>query len=160
MIKADELREFRPVVRYRDGSNITLQTVQEALKDCAQGMGIPVAFYNDQVKSGGMFNKTIEDCIVLYHPEHQNDYVKICIRVGRQGNYAFVSANDFGTSKQMKKADVSAAYKEDRKGKSLSYKMGSMVGQSIMSIGKSKSKLEEEQNYYACVIDMFDEIVS
>lgn len=60
----------------------------------------------------------------------------------------------------MKKADVSAAYKEDRKGKSLSYKMGSMVGQSIMSIGKSKSKLEEEQNYYACVIDMFDEIVS
>lgn len=55
MIKADELREFRPVVRYRDGSNITLQTVQEALKDCAQGMGIPVAFYNDQVKSGGMF---------------------------------------------------------------------------------------------------------
>lgn len=24
MIKADELREFRPVVRYRDGSEITL----------------------------------------------------------------------------------------------------------------------------------------
>lgn len=51
MIKADELREFRPVVRYRDGNQITLQTVQEAIKDCAQGMGIPVAFYTDQVKS-------------------------------------------------------------------------------------------------------------
>lgn len=25
MIKADELREFRPVVRYRDGNQITLQ---------------------------------------------------------------------------------------------------------------------------------------
>ena len=108
MIKADELREFRPVVRYRDGNQITLQTVQEAIKDCAQGMGIPVAFYTDQVKSGGMFNKTIEDCIVLYHPEHQYDYFKICVRV----------------------------------------------------IGRSKSKLEEEQNYYACIIDIFDEIVS
>lgn len=45
MIKADELREFRPVVRYRDGNQITLQTVQEAIKDCAQGMGIPVTIY-------------------------------------------------------------------------------------------------------------------
>lgn len=75
MIKADELREFRPVVRYRDGSAITLRTVQDAIKDCAQGMGIPVAFYNDQVKSGGLFNKTIEDCIVLYHPEHQKNEI-------------------------------------------------------------------------------------
>jgi hypothetical protein len=160
MIKADELREFRPVVRYKDGNGITLQTVQEALEDCAQNMGIPVAFYDEQVKSGGMFNKTIEDCIVLYHPEHRSDYFKICIRVGRQGNYAFVSANDFGTSKQMKKAGQAEAYKADRKGKSLSYKLGSMAGQAVTSIGKSKSKLEEEQNYYACIVDMFDEIVS
>ena len=136
MIKADELREFRPVVRYRDGNQITLQTVQEAIKDCAQGMGIPVAFYTDQVKSGGMFNKTIEDCIVLYHPEHQYDY------------------------KQMKKAGQAEAYRADRKGKSMSYKVGSMIGQGLTSIGRSKSKLEEEQNYYACIIDIFDEIVS
>lgn len=125
MIKADELREFRPVVRYRDGNQITLQTVQEAIKDCAQGMGIPVAFYTDQVKSGGMFNKTIEDCIVLYHPEHQYDYFKICVRVSHQGSYAFVSAMDFGTSKQMKKAGQAEAYRADRKGKSMSYKVGS-----------------------------------
>ena len=101
MIKADTLREFRPSVRYKDGSGITLQTVQEAIKDCAQGMGIPVAFYSDQVKSGGLFNSSVEDCIVMYHPEHQNDYFKFCIRVGRQGTYAFVSVNDFGQSKQM-----------------------------------------------------------
>lgn len=160
MIKADELREFRPVVRYRDGNQITLQTVQEAIKDCAQGMGIPVAFYTDQVKSGGMFNKTIEDCIVLYHPEHQYDYFKICVRVSHQGSYAFVSAMDFGTSKQMKKAGQAEAYRADRKGKSMSYKVGSMIGQGLTSIGRSKSKLEEEQNYYACIIDIFDEIVS
>lgn len=160
MIKADELREFRPVVRYREGNDITLQTVQGALEDCASNMGISVAFYNDQVKSGGIFNKTIEDCIVLYHPDHRNDYYKVCIRVGRQGNYAFVAANDFGTSKQMKKADMAELYKADRKGKSLSYKVGSMVGQTVMSFGKSKSKLEEEKNYYACIMDMFDEIVS
>lgn len=160
MIKADELREFRPVVRYKDGNGITLQAVQEALRECAQSMGIPVAFYPDQVKSGGLFSKTVEDCVVLYHPEHQNDYFKICIRVGHQGNYAFVSANDFGISKQMKKAGQAEAYRESRKGQSMSYKVGSLIGQGITSIGRSKAKYEEEQNYYACIIDLFDEIVS
>ena len=45
MIKADELREFRPVVRYRDGSEITLQAVQNALEAAANSIGIPVAFF-------------------------------------------------------------------------------------------------------------------
>lgn len=160
MIKADTLREFRPSVRYKDGSGITLQTVQSAIKDAAQGMGIPVAFYAEQVKSGGLFNSSVEDCIVMYHPEHQNDYFKFCIRVGRQGTYAFVSVNDFGQSKQMAKADRAEFAKQDRKGKSMSYKVGSMIGAGIANIGKSKQKLEEEQMYYQCVFDIFDEIIA
>lgn len=160
MIKADSLREFRPSVRYKDGDGITLRTVQEAIKDCAQGMGIPVAFCNEQVKSGGLFNSSVEDCIVMYHPEHQNDYFKFCIRVEHQGTYAFVSVNDFGQSKQIAKADRAEFAKQDRKGKSMSYKVGSMIGSGIANIGKSKQKLEEEQRYYQCVVDIFDEIIS
>lgn len=105
MIKADELREFRPTVRYQNGEGITLSTVQEAIKDCAMKMGIPVAFTSDQVKSGGLFNSSVEDCIVMYHPEHERDYFRFCIRVKRQGVYAFVSVNDFGKSSQMAKAN-------------------------------------------------------
>ena len=44
MIKIDELREFRPQVRYQNGNGITLITVQDAIKDCAMNMGIPIAF--------------------------------------------------------------------------------------------------------------------
>lgn len=160
MIKADILREFRPVVRFKDGNDITLQTVQEAIKDCAQGMGIPVAFYAEQVKSGGLFNSSVEDCIVMYHPEHQNDYFKFCIRVSHQGTYAFVSVNDFGQSKQMAKADRAEFAREDRKGKPMSYKVGSLIGSGLANIGKSKQKLEEEQMYYQCVFDVFEEIIS
>lgn len=97
---------------------------------------------------------------MLYHPAHQYDYFKICVRVSHQGSYAFVSAMDFGTSKQMNKASQVKACKEDRKGKSMSYKVGSLIGQGIITIGRNKTKLEEEQNYYACIIDIFDEIVS
>ncbi len=160
MIKADELCEFRPQVRYQNGEGITLETVQEAIKDCAMGMGVPVAFKNDQVKSGRLFNASVEDCIVMYHPEHERDYFKFCIRVKRQGTYAFVMVNNFGQSKQMKKADTAAFMKQDRKGQSMSYKLGSMIGQGIRTLGKSSQKLEEENMYYQCVFDIFDEIVS
>ena len=127
MIKADELREFRPNVRYQDGTDVTLQSVQFAIQDCAGKMGIPVSFYNDQVKSGGLFNSSVEDCIVLHHPEHLNDYFKFCIRVKHQGTYALVSINDFGQSKQSKKAAQIEFGTEDRKGKSLGYKLGSKL---------------------------------
>lgn len=160
MIKADELREFRPTVRYQNGEGITLSTVQEAIKDCAMKMGIPVAFTSDQVKSGGLFNSSVEDCIVMYHPEHERDYFRFCIRVKRQGMYAFVSVNDFGKSSQMAKADRVEFAAADRKGKPMSYKLGSLATQGLMNIGKSKQKLEEEQMYYQCVFDIFDEIVS
>lgn len=160
MIKADTLREFRPGVRYRDGSAITLEAVQQVLTEAAQNLGIPVAFYNDQVKSGSIFNSTVEDCIVMYHPDHEHDYFKFCIRVGRQGTYAFISVNDFGQSKQMDKAARVEFGKADRKGKSMSYKVGSMIGQGIMTMGRNKQKLEEEQMYYQCVFDIFDDIIS
>lgn len=160
MIKADELREFRPQVRYQNGEGITLSTVQDAIKDCAMKMGIPVAFRGDQVKSGGLFNSSVEDCVVMYHPEHERDYFKFCIRVKRQGSYAFVMVNDFGQSKQMNKANTAEFMKQDRKGQSMSYKVGSMIGQGLRTLGKSSQKLEEENMYYQCVFDIFDEIVS
>lgn len=160
MIKVDELREFRPQVRYQNGEGITLMTVQEAIKDCAMKLGIPVAFRGDQVKSGGLFNSSVEDCLVMYHPEHERDYFKFCIRVKRQGVYAFVSINDFGQSSQMNKASRAEFGAADRKGKSMSYKITSLATQSVMNIGKNPQKLEEEQMYYQCVSDIFDEIVS
>ena len=41
----------------------------------------------------------------------------------------------------------------------MSYKIGSLIGTTLTTIGKSKAKLEEEQRYYQCVMDIFDEIV-
>lgn len=160
MIKADNLREFRPVIRYRDGNNINLDVVKTAINNCAKEFGVPVSFTHDQVKSGGLFNSTVEDCVVMYHPDHYDDYFKFCIRVSHQGSFAFVSVNDFGQSKQLAKAEYEKNYKADRKGKSLSYKVGSMIGQGIMTLGKSKQKLEEEKQYYQCIYEIFDEILS
>ncbi len=149
MIKADNLRKFHPGVRIKNGSGITLSAVQTAVEKGAEDIGIPVAFYDDQVKSGGLFNSSVEDCIVMYHPDHERDYFKFCIRVGRQGSYAFVSVNNFGESKQIAKAN----YAENSKREG-----GPMLDRLVMTIGRSKQKLEEEQMYYQCIFDIFDEI--
>lgn len=160
MIKADDLRDFRPDVRYKDGADITLQSVQIAIKSCADEMGIPIEFYTDQVKSGGLFNSSVEDCIVLHHPEHANDYFKFCIRVRYQGTFAIVSVNDFGQSKQIKKATQAEFGAEDRKGKSLSYKVGSKLTEMVLTAGRDKQKKEAEEFYYQCIFDIFDELIS
>ncbi|HBV43279.1 MAG TPA: hypothetical protein DEF14_02690, partial [Ruminococcaceae bacterium] len=86
MIKIEDLREFRPVYRYEDGEYVTLDTVRAVIAEAAQEAGVSVDFYSDQVKSGGLFNKSVEDCLVMYNPEHKNDYYLICIRVQHQGN--------------------------------------------------------------------------
>ena len=93
MIKIDELREFRPTYRFEDGASISLEAVQNALATEAEKHDVPVAFYADQVKSGSLFNKQIEDCIVMYHPEHRYDYFTFCIRVQHQGSMAYVAVN-------------------------------------------------------------------
>lgn len=160
MIKADELREFRPTYQYKDGESITLEAVQSAMAEEAQKNGIPIAFYSEQVKSGGMFNKTIEDCLVMYHPDHRNDYFSFCIRVQKQGSMAFIAVNDFGSSKQMDKYARSEYAKEDRRGKDMSYKIGSMIGSGIRNLGKSKQKYEEEQNYYNALQSILDDVIS
>lgn len=160
MIKIDELRDYRPKYRYTDGAGITLDMVKEELTAEAKKNGIPVAFYDDQVKSGGMFNKTIEDCIVMYHPEHRNDYYRFCIRVQREGSLTFISVNDFGDSKQMDKFARAEYAKQDRSGKSMSYKLGSMAASAIANSGRNKQKLEAEQNYYDAVQYIFDTIIS
>lgn len=160
MIKIDELEEFRSPVRYQNGTGITLQTVHDAIIKCAMNMNIPVAFTPDKVKSGGLFNSVVDDCLIMYHPKHKNDYIKFCIRVKYQGSYAYVYINAYGQSKQGAKAAIAEEGKADRRGKSLSYQLGSVIGEGLLTMGKNKAKLEEERMFYQCVFDIFDEIVS
>lgn len=169
MIKEKELREMRPQIRYKDGLEVTLQSVQEALLEAAGQVGLPVAFYTDQVKYGGMIGGSTEDCIVLYHPEHQKDYFKVCIRVKKQGSYAFVSVNDFGTSRLLGNegsheymvSSVKNFWKDkDNDGTEM---IGAVVGAGVRRLvkgGRNSQKLEEERNWYTMVSDLFDDVIS
>ncbi len=163
MIKEKDLREMRPSVRYADGNDITLKTVQDAIQHSAQQHGIPVDFYADEVKYGGLIGGGTEECIVLYHPEHQKDYFKLAIRIKRQGNYAFVTVQDFGTSTLMGNEGSKEHLKETFKHGTGAEKVGALIGSGLRKIvkgGANKQKLEAEQMWYSVVTDIFDEIIS
>lgn len=148
MIKIDELSKFLPTYKYTGGENVTFQVLIDNIKEEAQKYAVPVEFYNDQVKSGGIFNREIEECIVVYHPEHKTDYYNFCIRIKRVGSIVQIQTDVFGSSVQMDKFARAEKAFEDRQGKSVSYKIGSMVGSGLRNMGKNKQKLEEEELYY------------
>ena len=163
MIKEKDLREMRPQVRYKNGQDITLQTVQNALSDAADEAGIPIAFRDDEVKYGGLIGGSTEPCIVLYHPEHPTDYFNICVRVKHQGAYAFVTVNDFGQSRLLGNQGSHEYLVDTLKHGSNSERIGALMGAGVRRLvkgGRNNQKLEEEQNWYAMVEDIFDEIVS
>lgn len=144
MIDLKHIRDFRPSVRYMDGASITLQTIQEALKDGAQRYGIPLGFEFDQVKSGGMFSKTVEDCLVLYHPERRKHYYQPVVRIQRQGNVTFVHVGLWGMSSNDQMADATSD--------------SGFFAKAVL--GPKKNKIEEEQNYYSILNAILDEVIA
>ena len=167
MIKEKEIMEFRPQVRYQDGASINLGTIQDALSDCARSHGVPLAFGNGQIRFGGLIMGSTVDCLVVYHPEHRSDYYNFLIEVKHQGNYAFVSCYGTGRSKQIGKSlNAEQAGNEAKAAlKGIAYPggVGKLIGagiKGVLALGKNKQKLEEEQNWYAMVSDIFNETIS
>lgn len=133
--------------KFIDGTGCDLENIKNIIENVADEQGIPVSVYRDQASSGGFFNKTYEDCLVLVHPEHTSDYFSFCIRVSSQGKMAFVMVDTFGTSKQMEKASYANAAAES----GFSGDLGGLISLGVRSIGRNKQALEDEQNYYDAV---------
>lgn len=152
MIKLKDLEEMGSVT-FGDAGDVSLETIKSAVSDLAKQNGVPVAFYTDEAKEGGIFGDTYS-ALVAYHPEHRNDYFNMAMILTKQGNFGTVSVFAAGKSKQMNKFARSEAAKEGRRGQSMSFKVGSMVASGIMNMGKSKQKLQEEQAYYEIILNI------
>lgn len=168
MIKEKEIYEVRPQVRIKDGAGIDLQRVQELIQKVADENGVPVAFYNDQIKFGGLIGGAVLDCLALHHPEHERDYSKLAILIKHQGNYTFISIYGFGESRLLGNQAshdymVSAVKKGWKSHDDMDFAKaaGAVLGAGVRRIvkgGRNNQKLEDEQNWYAMVGDILDEV--
>ena len=135
--------EWIPQVRFPDGNNVNLMTVREAIENEAAENGIPVAFREDQLKVGGLFSKQMEDVLVMYNPDHANDYLRFVIRVQHMGKYAFMHVYNMGGSKNYRNSNV-AAY-------------GGVIGGLTKIgglLGGANAKLQAEEQYYTILADV------
>jgi len=154
MIKADELGEGKDVF-FKEGKNVTLSVIQSALTEAAGKYQIPIAFKNDQIKAGGLLNSSKTDCLIVYHPEHYSDYFRYTVSIKRQGIMAYVSINTYGRSTQANLHHISENSSELRK----QGKLGMSLMAGVVGMGKNKTKLENEQNYYHALEQIFSEVI-
>ena len=131
--------EWMPQVRWPNGDSVNLVTVREAIQEQAGENGIPVAFNEDQLKVGGLFSSQREDILIMYNPQHANDYLRFAIRVMHQGKYAFMHVYNLGGSKNFRDDNMAAG--------------GSMVRKLANAIGGHNQKLQAEENYYTILRD-------
>ncbi len=157
-LKADNLWEFMPIIRMTSSENVTLENIKKEFSYFADEYGISLAMGYGEIRKGGMFSSDSVQCLIIANSNHQNDYYKYCVSLAFQGKVPFVTINQFGRSPQMEKEGRAQFAKEDRKGKSLSYKLGSKFSEMILNAGKSADKFQEEQRFYAVMEDIISNV--
>lgn len=155
MLKLKDLEEMG-TVSFGNAQDITLKTIKAAIGDLAERNGVPVAFYFDEAKEGGMLSNVV-NTLMVYHPEHRKDYYNMALVLHKQGNFGSVAVFAAGTSKQMNKFYRSEKSKE-AVGAALkgggSGAVGAAIGGALGSLGKNKAKLQEEQLYYEIILEL------
>lgn len=157
IVKESELQEARDPIHYGDASDVTLQRLKDDLTDCAHKMGLPIFLELGQVKGGSIWKPEMEDCLILYNPEHEKDYYKFCIRLVHIGVSGKVWFYSFGSSKQMNKLNL---FQQARDGavKNGGGEIMANVMASLFTPGLSKKKLENEGMYYDLVLKLFENV--
>jgi hypothetical protein len=79
-----------PDLRYK--GQLTLEDFKKGFEEKAKELQIPIAFKNDQVKSGCL-GTTKQDCLTIFHPEHEKSWGKVCLRLTTQGVYTLADFN-------------------------------------------------------------------
>lgn len=148
MLKEKQLND--DLMQFKTNAMLTISDAKSRIEKITTENNIPAVVNVDSIKVGGLLNSQVLDCLVIKHPEHMRDYYHIVVVIGR----GVVMVASTGNSKQMKKFATAEALKSDRKGKSLSYKIGNAAVGSLFLLGKSKNKLEMEQNYYDTILEV------
>lgn len=162
-IKAKELQQFRPIIRYSNGDDVTLARLEQELTIAARAIELPVMIEQADV-SYGLLQGSVP-CLVLTHPDHQYDYLKFCVQIRMQGSNALVSVHTFGNSRQLKKEAIA----NERTGAGtallfggaagIGYALGAGLRKAANAVGKNRSSLEIERLWYAQVSEIFDQII-
>ena len=151
IIKFNDLKPTgKPGYRLRgdNATMVSLPIIQELLLQYNdENFGLPITITNDQIKSGGLFNPHIEDCLILTNTEHGKDYFKYCITLKKQGKMATVDMRYYGWSILTEKKG-----RAEERGNKISGMIINMVK------GTDEVGMDAEYEYYEMLETMFGEV--
>ena len=149
MLRKDSIREwgdFPSAIRVK--GRITLDMIQAALSNEESGLptiGIPVKYEREQIQSGGLFNKQVEDCLLVKNANHMTDYFHFVFTVRTTGAVTTIGVYYTGYSPNSGQKSL----KESRQ------KSSSMFDNILGAFTKTDDRaFEEEYDYYAMVVDV------
>lgn len=142
MINISQLRETPLIYCYTPkGDTVTFEAIKREISKVAKAYGVPIAFAFDEIVSETCGKITVEDCLVVYNPEHVDDYFKIVFRIRRDNNIAYISKSEYGTSKRMNCAHAFWSNNEDES--------------SVSIDGTCDEEFHAEKNYYRALKIIF-----
>lgn len=148
----DEVRNYR----IQSNSDIELTVVKREIERVAEEAHVPMQVTYDEIKTGGIFSNTSEACIIVAHPQHFNDYQRLCIRMSKMGLTKSFRVLSTGFSKLHGKdagADT-ASILCTTQGIG-----GLLAGAAIKKVfSANKVKMNEEDDWYACLFDILDTV--
>ena len=111
---------------------------------------LPLVFERDEVKSGGLFNSSVQKCLIIKHKEHLNDYFAYCLTLHIQGKIMTLAVNYFGISTLTQKAHQTEA----RRGQGL----GGLLANAVFGVDEVAYRTEYE--YYSMLENLIGSAIS
>lgn len=150
MISASILKPIEKPSFYirEEGFTITLELIKEMFEKINnERYGLPISITYDQIKSGGFFNSSVEDCLLICNSIHPHDYFKYCITVKKQGKIATVTMTYWGTSTLTAQKNR----QEERSGS-----IGGLLLNALKSVNENDYNVEYQ--YYDMLEQIFVEV--
>lgn len=142
----DNLQVVEGVSDKRIKGRITLDMVKMSLKDALRDSGFAIAITDDEVVSGGFFNKQVERSIVIKNKDHTADYFYYVLFVRHVGNFTTLHIRLGGESPLSQ-----AKHREDEKKDTLLGAFG------VYKV--DQGKFDAEYLYYSVVDQAINELV-
>jgi hypothetical protein len=65
------------------------EATKKLINKTVKAHGISISFDYGEVSSGDGDSIIVEDCLIVFHPDHRHDYFNIVFRIRREGDKAF-----------------------------------------------------------------------
>jgi len=94
MYNREELLNIRKSFRLLGPEGMSIEILEAHAAEFSEKFGVALAWETDQIDNGG----TMQDCLVLFNPDHKDDYYKIVVDFEVPGMLAALSASVTGES--------------------------------------------------------------